>query len=366
MNPYIKILLTFSCIAVAAILGVAAVFIGGYYYVAPSLPQAEELRDIKIQVPLQVYSRDGRLLAEFGEMKRTPVAYEDIPPLLIKAVLAAEDEHFFEHPGVDYRGVIRGVLNELNPNGNTVGGSTITQQVTRTLNVLTRSGLSSGVQRFVQKFKEWILAFRIEREFTKQEILELYLNTNFFGQRSYGVATAARTYFGKDLSELTVSEVAILAGIPQRPADLNPIASPERAATRRSYVLRRMLETGAIDDPQYQAALVEPVVARRFETPNQVRAPYVAEMVRAEMIRRFGPAAYTAGLKVTTTIDSRLQVASNRAIHDTLVAYDERHGYRGPLAHVELPPPVPGGADREHGSALADPDRLRALLEDHP
>jgi penicillin-binding protein 1A len=366
MKPYIKILLTFSSIAGAAILAVATVFVGGYYYVAPSLPQAEELRDIKIQVPLQVYSRDGRLLAEFGEMKRTPVAYEDIPPLLIKAVLAAEDEHFFEHPGVDYRGVIRGVLNELTPNGNTVGGSTITQQVTRTLNVLQRSGLSSGVQRFVQKFKEWILAFRIEREFTKQEILELYLNTYFFGQRSYGVATAARTYFGKDLSELTVSEVAILAGIPQRPADLNPIASPERAATRRSYVLRRMLETGAIDEQQYQTAMAEPVVARRFEAPNQIRAPYVAEMVRAEMIRRFGPAAYTAGLKVTTTIDSRLQVAANRAIHDTLLAYDERHGYRGPLAHVQLPPPAPGGADRERGSSLADPDRLRALLEDYP
>ncbi len=365
MKPYIKILLTFSSVAAAAILAVVAVFVGGYYYVAPSLPQAAELRDIKIQVPLQVYSRDGRLLAEFGEMKRTPVAYEDIPPLLIKAVLAAEDEHFFEHPGVDYRGVIRGVLNELTPNGNTVGGSTITQQVTRTLNVFQRSGLSSGVQKFVQKFREWILAFRIEREFTKQEILELYLNTYFFGQRSYGVATAARTYFGKDLGELTVSEVAILAGIPQRPA-VNPIASPERTATRRSYVLRRMFETGAIDEPQYQTAMAEPVVARRFEAPNQIRAPYVAEMVRAEMIRRFGPAAYTAGLKVTTTIDSRLQVVANRAIHDTLVAYDERHGYRGPLAHVELPPPAPGGADREHGSVLADPDRLRALLEDYP
>src|SRR6266853_4251941 len=204
MKPYIKILLTFSSLAGAAILAVVAVFAGGYYYVAPSLPRAEELRDIKIQIPLQVYSRDGRLLAEFGEMKRTPVAYDDIPPILIKAVLAAEDEHFFEHPGVDYRGVIRGVLNELTPNGNTVGGSTITQQVTRTLNVFQRSGLSSGVQKFVQKFKEWILAFRIEREFTKQEILELYLNTYFFGQRSYGVATAASTYFGKDLSELPV------------------------------------------------------------------------------------------------------------------------------------------------------------------
>ena len=169
---------------------------GGYYYVAPSVPQAADLRDIKIQVPLQVYSRDGRLLAEFGEMKRMPVEYENIPPLLIKAILAAEDEHFFEHPGVDYRGVIRGVLNELSPNGSTVGGSTITQQVTRTLNVLQRSGLSSGVQRFVQKFKEWILAFRIEREFTKQEILELYLNRVYFGAGAYGIEAASQRFEG--------------------------------------------------------------------------------------------------------------------------------------------------------------------------
>jgi penicillin-binding protein 1A len=358
MKAYLQIPLTILAISAGLAVAVAAVVVGGYYYVAPTLPRAEELRNIQIQVPLQVYSRDGRLVAEFGEVKRTPVAYEDIPPLLIKAILAAEDEHFFEHPGVDYRGVIRGVLSELSSSRGSVGGSTITQQVTRTLNVLSRSGLSSGLQRFVQKFKEWILAFRIEREFTKQEILELYLNTYFFGQRSYGVATAARTYFGKDLSELTVSEVAILAGIPQRPADLNPIASPERATARRSYVLRRMHETGAIDDGQYRTALAEPVLGKRFGTQTQLDAPYVAEMVRAEMIRRFGPAAYTAGLKVTTTIDSRLQRASNDAIHATLMAYDERHGYRGPLATVALPTiaadqPVPA-------------DELRALLEDFP
>jgi penicillin-binding protein 1A len=366
MKRYIKIPLTISSVTAAFALAVAAVFVGAYYYVAPSLPQAAELRDIKIQVPLQIFSRDGRLLAEFGEMKRTPVAYDDIPPLVIKAVLAAEDEHFFEHIGVDYRGVLRGIVNELRPGGSTVGGSTITQQVTRTLNVLQRSGLSSGWQRFVGKFKEWILAFRIEREFTKQEILQLYLNTNYFGQRYYGVATAARAYFGKDLSELTVAEVALLAGIPQRPNDWNPIASPEHATARRAYVLRRMLETGAIDESQYRTALAEPVVAQQFTPQNQVSAPYVAEMVRAEMIRRFGTAAYTAGLKVTTTIDSRLQMASNRAIHETLMAYDERHGYRGPLAHVELPPPTPNGEGGAPGSGLPEPGRLKTLLEDYP
>jgi penicillin-binding protein 1A len=364
MKAYTQILLTILASTLAFVVVIAAVFIGAYYYVAPSLPQAAELRDIKIQVPLQVYSRDGRLIAEFGEMKRTPVAYDDIPPLLIKAVLAAEDEHFFEHPGIDFRGVIRGALNELGSGAANVGGSTITQQVTRTLNVLSRAGLSSGLEKFVNKFKEMILAVRIEREFTKEEILELYLNTSFLGQRSYGVVTAAQTYFGKALDELTVSEIAILAGIPQRPAAWNPIASTERATARRGYVLRRMRETGAIDAQQYAAAMAEPVVSKRFSAATQLDAPYVAEMVRAEMVARFGQAAYTAGLKVTTTIDSRLQAAANRAIRDTLMAYDERHGYRGPLARVEVPAAASEAAATP-GSTL-DAAPLRALLEDYP
>ena len=359
MSRYPKILLTILASVGGLFLTVVAIGIGAYYYVEPSLPRAEELRNVKITVPLQVYSRDGRLIWEFGEIKRTPVAYEDIPPLLIKAVLAAEDEHFFEHSGVDYRGVLRGILNEVSPSGRNVGGSTITQQITRTLNVFSRAGLSSGSQRFVQKFREWILAFRIEREFTKQEILELYMNTSFFGQRSYGVVTAARTYFGKDLGELTIAEVALLAGIPNRPTDFNPVASVDRATARRAYVLRRMNETGSITSAEYQAALTEPVLGKRYGTETQLDAPYVAEMVRAEMYRKFGPAAYTAGFKVTTTIDSRLQKAANRALHATLLAYDERHGYRGPLAHIDLPPSsAEGGA-----SAGAD---LRGLLDDYP
>jgi penicillin-binding protein 1A len=356
MSRYPKILLTILASVAALFLAVAAVGIGAYYYVAPSLPQADELRNVKITIPLQVFSRDGRLIWEFGEIKRTPVAYEDIPPLLIKAVLAAEDEHFFEHAGVDYRGVLRAILNEISPNGRNVGGSTITQQITRTLNVLSRAGLSSGVQRFVQKFREWILAFRIEGEFTKQEILQLYMNTSFFGQRSYGVVTAARTYFGKDLDELSIAEVALLAGIPNRPTDFNPVASVERATARRAYVLRRMNETGAITNAEYQAALAEPVVGKRYGTETQLDAPYVAEMVRAEMYRKFGPAAYTAGFKVTTTIDSRLQKAANRAMHNTLLAYDERHGYRGPLAHVDLAP----------GDGAPVAAELRGVLDDYP
>jgi penicillin-binding protein 1A len=359
MNRSIQILFTIAGVALAFAVAVVAVLIGAYYYVEPSLPRAEELRNVRIQVPLQVFSRDGRLIDEFGEMKRIPVDYEDIPPLLVKAVLAAEDEHFFEHPGVDYRGVLRAIFNELTSSRSNVGGSTITQQVPRALNLFSRAGMKPGLEGYVLKFKEWILAFRIEREFTKQEILELYLNTYFFGQRSYGVVQAGHTYFGKELSELTVSEVAILAGIPQRPTSLNPIASPERAAARRAYVLRRMRETGAITDEQYTSALAEPVIGKRYGNQRELDAPYVAEMVRAEMIRRFGPVAYTAGFKVTTTVDSRLQKAANRAMHNTLVAYDERHGYRGPLAHVEL-------SSQTIESASSEPEALRALLDDYP
>src|SRR5262245_16829059 len=364
MKSYSQILLTILALALGFALVTAGLLIGVYYYVEPGLPQAAELRDIKIQVPFQVYSRDGRLIDEFGEQKRTPVAYEHIPPLLIKAVLAAEDEHLFEHPGIDWRGVARGVINELL--GRPGGGSTITQQVPRTLDVLKRAGLNRGFTgRIVAKYKEMILAYRMEQEFTKEEILELYLNTTFFGQRAYGVATAAQTYFGKNLDALSVSEVAILAGIPQRPAEWNPIYSTDNAGARRAYVLRRMSGTGAINAGEYEAALAEPIRAQRFGTQSQLEARYVAEMVRAEMVARFGNAATTAGLKVTTTIDSRLQAAANRAMHANLIAYDERHGYRGPLAHLELPAGA-ASADDPLAPAEVDAGALRTLLDDYP
>src|SRR5688572_27608571 len=216
MKRYPQILLTILALGTGSAVVVAGLFIGAYYYLEPSLPEAAELRNLEIQQPLQIYTRDGRLMQEFGERKRTPLDYDEFPPLLIKAVLAAEDEHFFEHPGIDYRGIIRGAISELFGRRN-VGGSTITQQLPRTLEVTSRAGLSSGLDRFINKYREWILAIRIEREFTKEEILELFLNTSLMGGRSYGMATAAQTYFGKSLSELTVSETAILAGILQRP-----------------------------------------------------------------------------------------------------------------------------------------------------
>ena len=364
MKAYSQILLTILATGLGGVVVVAALFIGAYYYVAPDIPQAAELRNTPIQVPLQVYSRDGRLIDEYGVMKRTPVAYADVPPLLIKAVLATEDEHFFEHPGIDYRGVIRGLIAELGI-GPEVGGSTITQQVPRTLEVMRRAGLASGFDRIVAKYREMILAYRMEQEFTKEEILELYLNTTLFGGRNYGVATAAQTYFGKPLAELSIAEIAVLAGIPQRPNDWNPVASTENAMARRAYVLRRMRETGAISVEEEQAALVEPIHGKEFGLQRQLDAPYLAEMVRAEMVARFGDAATTAGLKVTTTIDSRLQAAANRAMRENLTAYDERHGYRGPLARVELPADTASAAEPLEPSD-SDAEALRALLDDYP
>ena len=330
MKPYSRILVISGSLLTSMVLVLGALFSGGYYYVAPSLPDAEVLRDVRLQIPVSVYSRDGRLMAQFGEQMRTPAPYEAIPERLIQAVLAAEDDQFFSHPGMDFAGTARAVFNFLTTGGDRVpGGSTITQQLAREY-FLTRE------VTLVRKFKEWILAFRIEREFSKEEILELYLNTYFFGHQSYGVVAAAQTYFGKDLDELTLSDVAIIAGIPQGPSIMNPFTSPQNAVMRRAYVLRRMRELDMISEAQHQAALAEPVLGRRYRPQLELAAPYIAEMARAEVIRRLGPAAYETGLSVTTTVDSRLQAAARDALSRAVLEYDERHGYRGPLDRVAL------------------------------
>ncbi len=350
----------------AGLLAIAALISGGYFYVAPGLPQAEELRDIRVQIPLSIYSRDGRLISQFGE-RRTPVDLADMPPVIVEAVLAAEDDRFFEHPGIDYQGTLRAILLfVLNAGEPEQGGSTITQQIARQY-FLTRD------RTLVRKFKEWILAVRIEREFTKQEILDIFLNTTFFGQHAHGVAAAVQTFFGKPLEEISLSDAAIIAGIPRGPSIFNPIASPEAAKQRRAYVLRRMRELGYISAEEQRQALSVPVDGRRYGPEQQLDAPYVAEMVRAEMIRRFGLAAYTAGLKVTTTVDSRLQRAADDALRGALIDYDERHGYRGPLARIPAEALVPGDASNAAGSGddLLRADRgnpesaWQALLDDY-
>lgn len=352
MNKTLRISALLGVYGLAGSLALGGLFAGGYYYVAPELPQAQELRDVHLQIPLAVYSRDGRLMALFGEKQRAPAEYEDIPLLLVQAVLAAEDARFFEHPGFDYQGYLRAGLNFLLSGGDrSQGGSTITIQVARTF-FLNRD------KTFVRKFRELILATRIEREFSKVEILELYLNTTFFGQHAYGVVAAAQIYFGKKLDELTVAEVAIIAGIPQGPSILNPYSNPDAAIRRRAYVLRRMRELDFITESSYRIALETPVESKRYGPQLALASPYVAEMVRAELIRRLGPAAYDAGLKVTTTIDSRLQRTAQKALRDGLIDYDERHGYRGPLAQVALAQLSPGPDEPPE-------DRWKAVLVDY-
>jgi penicillin-binding protein 1A len=332
MNGFFRIIARLSAFGAALGVVAVAVLIGGYYYVEPSLPEAVELRDVQFQRPLIVYSRDGRVIARFGEQRRTPVPYSEIPEKLIQAIVAAEDDRFFEHSGMDLAVTVRAVFNYITrPGENVPGGSTITQQIPRTMDFLSRD------RSLVRKFKEWILAFRIESEFEKEEILELFLNTTFFGQRSFGIYATAQTYFNKSLDELTLSEIAIIAGIPQGPSVRNPYNSPDNARIRRTYVLRRMHELGYITSAEREAALAEPIVSRLYGRQTDVEADYVAEMVRLEMVRRYGQAAaYTSGFKVTTTVDSRLQRAANESVTGTLVDYDLRHGYRGAIGRVDL------------------------------
>jgi len=312
-----------------AIITVLAIIAGAYYYLSPSLPSAETLRQVELQTPLRVFSRDGRLMAQIGEKRRTPVRYEDIPPVVISAFLAAEDDRFFEHPGFDYQGITRAAINLMMTGSRSQGGSTITQQLARVY-FLTRE------RSFIRKAKELILAVQIENEFSKEEILSLYLNKIFLGQRSYGVGAAAEVYFGKSLQELAVGEAATIAGLPKAPSTLNPVSNVDRATERRAYVLRRMFELGYVGEAEYEDALALPVESHLYGPKVELEAPYVTEMVRAEMVRRFGLEAYTAGYKVITTIDARLQNAAQKALRTALLEYDRRHGFRGPVARGVL------------------------------
>jgi penicillin-binding protein 1A len=327
------------------LLGVYA-FACAFIYLAPSLPSADAMRNVELQVPLRVYSRSGQLIAQIGEQRRIPVTYEQIPLTVRQAFLAAEDDQFFEHRGVDYLSLTRALLVNLVSAEKAQGASTITQQAARNM-FLTLD------KTWRRKLAELFVTWRMEREFTKEEILGLYLNVIFFGQRAYGVAAAAEAYFGKSLDDLTVSEAAILAGIAQRPSAYNPISNPEAASGRRAYVLRRMRELGFIDDAVAESARAEPVAARVHAPLFEVEAPYVAEMARLEIRNRFGAAAESAGYKVFTTIDGRLQSAANRAVRIGLIEYDRRRGWRGPIAKVDI-------------DEAAEPAALDELLQEYP
>jgi penicillin-binding protein 1A len=282
---------------------VATLISGAYVFVQPSLPSVEAMRQIELQVPLRVYSRDGKLIAQIGEQRRIPVTYDEVPEMVRQAFIAAEDDQFFQHSGFDYPGIARSLLVNLVPGSRLQGASTITQQTARNL-FLTQD------RTWRRKVQEMFLTYRIEREFSKQEILGLYLNVISFGKRTYGVAAAADYYFGKDLDQLTLAEAATLARVPQAPSRYNPISNPDAAAERRRYVLRRMREIGHIDEAAEQRAIAEKVRAREHAQSFDVEAPYLAEMARLELVKRLGAAAQNEGFKIYTTVDSRMQSAA--------------------------------------------------------
>ncbi len=304
---------------------------GAYFYFERDLPSIDNLRKIQLQVPLRIYSAEGRLIAQYGEKRRYPVRYDEIPSLLVKAFLAAEDQHFFSHRGIDPVGLARAAVALALTGKKRQGGSTITMQVARNF-YLTRE------RTFTRKIREIILAVHIEKELTKPEILELYLNKIYLGHRAYGIRAAAEVYYGKSLEQLTLPEIAMIAGLPKAPSRYNPLTNPARARERRNYVLRRMLDLGYIDQNEAQQALKAPLTAALHGAEIEVEAPYVAEMVRDRMVHNYGEEAYTGGFEVWTTVRAELQTAANRALRHALELYDRRHGWRGPEAHIDSLP----------------------------
>lgn len=319
----------------AGLSGTTMVLIAAYLYLAPQLPPASALREVQYQIPLRVYSRDGEMLAEFGEKRRSPVNYDQLPQPFVQAVLAAEDERFFRHGGVDMRGLLRAALELLWYQDIRSGGSTITMQVARNF-FLDRE------QKFLRKFNEIVLALEIENLISKEEILALYLNKIYLGHRAYGAEAAAQVYYGKAIDQLSLAQWAMIAGLPKAPSAYNPVTNPSRAMTRRNWILSRMLNIGHITEEQYQEAISEPNTAELHGPRPDVEAAYLAEMVRRDLVARYGAEeAYTRGLNVYTTLDSQLQRAAVDALRLGLHEYDERHGWRGPVTTIELPEDLP-------------------------
>jgi penicillin-binding protein 1A len=325
LRTFVVLLGMGGLIAIGCVAGV----IGAYYYALPSLPAAETIRDIKLEVPLRIFSRDGHLISEIGERRRIPVTYDEVPQHVVQAFVAAEDRRFFVHPGVDYRGVLRALTSLMLTGEISGGGSTLTQQ-------LARSYFLSLEQSFVRKLREAFLAYHIEHEFSKEQIMAFFLNKMFFGQRAYGVAAASQVYFNKDLADISIAEAATLAGVLPAPSDYNPVASAAEATTRRTYVLGRMQTLGYISAAEYEEAMSVPMVSNLYGTAIELNAHYVAEMVRREMLNRFGSSTYTDGYQVVTTLDSKLQASANYALRNGLLEYTRRRGYRGPIAKLAL------------------------------
>lgn len=303
-----------------------AIIFGGIFifYTIVQLPSVNQLQDLRLQVPLKIYSADGKLIAEYGEKKRTPVSIDQVPKQLIRAIIDTEDQRFYEHKGVDFIGLTRATKNLFLTGKKSEGASTITMQIARNF-------FLTPEKTYTRKFKEILLAFKIDHEFSKNDILELYLNKVYFGQRAYGVAAAAQIYYGKNLNQLTLPEMAVLAGLPQAPSRDNPLVNPKAALERRNHVLKRMLENDDIDEKTYQQSINTPLdITGPHEQQMELYAPYLAEMVRQVLIEKFGDDVYDQGLKVYTTIDSQAQKIANETLRNGLMVYSNRHGYNGP------------------------------------
>jgi penicillin-binding protein 1A len=305
-----------------------------YLYLRPSLPTVEAMRTGSLPVPLQVFARSGELIAQIGERRRVLAHYDDIPLLVREAFIAAEDQHFYSHHGFDYSGVLRAAAVDIFSRRLSQGASTISMQAARNMFLNPKKDMR-------RKLQEVFLTYKMEHEFSKEQILETYLNVIFLGQRSYGVAAAGQTYFGKPLDQLSVAEAATLAGLPKEPSLNNPITNPRASQARRRYVLAQMQKLNYIDAATAQSAAEEVVSARDHGIQNEIEAPYVGEMARAEIVSRFGEDAVNDGYRVYTTIDGRLQTAANRAVRIGLIDYDRRHGYRGPIRQLTLDEDTP-------------------------
>lgn len=317
---FLKYLFIFAVCCV--LLGLGSVY-GLYKYIEPQLPDVNTLKDVRLQTPMQVYSADGELIAQFGEKRRVPLKLNQIPPEMVKAFIATEDSRFYEHHGVDPVGIFRAASIALMTGHATQGASTITQQ-------LARNFFLTPEKTLMRKIREAFLAIRIEQLLSKDEILELYLNKIYLGYRAYGVGAAAQVYFGKNVDQLTLSEMAMIAGLPKAPSTFNPLYSPSRALARRNVVLSRMLDQHYITQQQYDEARQEKIDASYHGPEVVFTAPYITEMVRQEMVKRYGDNAYTDGFKVYTTITRKLQTAAQDAVRKNVIDYDMRHGYRGP------------------------------------
>ena len=328
-------------LAVAAVLAVGLVVVLAY----PQLPSLEALTAYQPKIPLRIYSAEGVLIGEFGEERRSFVAITEVPQQLKNAIIAAEDERFYEHPGIDYVGVLRAAWANLVAGGRRQGASTITMQVARNF-------FLSSEKTLTRKLYEALLAFKIEHSLSKEQILELYVNQIYLGQRAYGFAAASQAYYGKALDRLSLAEISMLAGLPKAPS-MNPVSNPTRAKQRQHYVLRRMTELGHIDATQYEDALKAPLRTRREVTEYSVHAEYAAEMVRQALAEHYPEEVYTRGFRVYTTIRKADQEAAYAALRAGVLEYDRRHGYRGPEGYVELP-------------ATPDDDDIEDALSDHP